>query len=90
MEPIDFKDFCFSIKKAVKIDISKNFYFSCTLDYYFADYRPLYPEHTTGDFLISYDWFAAKTTLSQNTACVPIIKTYSNFNELLQDLKSIE
>lgn len=57
---------------------------------YYAEYRPKFPEESAADFLITHNSVTGKTTLSADTAAVPIIKTYETFDSLLSELKEME
>lgn len=86
---IGFKDFCNNIVEAAG-DKRNDFCFSQTLMGYYADYRPKFPEKSSGDFLIAYDHFKGKITISANTAAIPIIKKYTSFQDLLCELSNME
>lgn len=84
-----FNDFCNAIIVSVG-DKRKDFYFSQTLTGYYADYRPQFPERSNGDFLIAYDHFKDKITISADTSTIPIIKQYISIQDLLNSLSDIE
>lgn len=86
---IGYKDFCNNIIEAVG-DKRKDFYFSQTLVGYYAEYRPKFPEKSTGDFLIAYDHFKDKITISADTLTIPIIKKYTAIQDLLYELSHME
>ena len=78
-----------SIIEAAK-EKASDFYFSETAFFYYANYKPYYPDKSNGDFVISYNHFGGKIEMFADTASVPIIKEYGNFDELLNDLKNMD
>lgn len=84
-----FNDFCNAIIGIVGNKI-KYFYFSQTLTGYYADYRPQFPEKSNGDFLIAYDHFKDKITISADTSTIPIIKQCVSIQDLLNSLSNME
>lgn len=86
---MEFNDFCNAIIETVG-NKRKDFYFSQTLTGYYADYRPQFPEKSNGDFLIAYDHFKDKITISADTLAVPIIKQYISIQDLLSSLSNME
>ena len=68
----------------------KHIFFSQTKTAYYADYRPKYPEKSAADFLIYADVVTGCATLSANTAAVPTIKRYADFEQLVEALKAAQ
>ncbi len=60
---IGFKDFRIHIGSRLGI---ADVYFSQTKDFYYADYRPNYPERTSADLLISYNHITEEAKLLGN------------------------
>lgn len=68
-------------------------YFSQTIEgYYYADYRPEYPNKTAADFTVSLCNGSDKPrlTIYQETATIPTIKQYSDMMDLLRDIQNME
>ena len=66
----------------------ENWYFSQTATAYYADYRPKYPEKTAADFTVMLDFGHANARLNiyADTALVPIIRQFSNMQDLITEL----
>lgn len=77
---IGFKDFRIRIRSRLGI---ADVYFSQTKDFYYADYRPNYPERTSADLLISYNIITEEADLLGNLeASIATIKK-GTFNDIL-------
>ena len=87
---IDAKEFRESIRNVVPAQNAEHFYFSQTATAYYADFRPAYPEKTAGDFLIVYEILTEKITMRTDTFAIPTIVQYKTFDELLEQLHTME
>ena len=70
---------------------AENWYFSQTATAYYADYRPKYPEKTAADFTVMLDFGHTKARLNiyADTALVPIIRQFSNMQDLITELHNM-
>ncbi len=87
MTAAEFKDRIVSAMPEVN---RKHVYFSQTATAYYADFRPEYPEKSAADFLVTGNHATGKITLTAETAAVPTVKEYENFEQLCDDLKAME
>lgn len=89
MKPLNEKSFAeFRSDIASAVKDHENWYYSQTATAYYADYRPKCPEKTAADFTIMLDFghTHARLNIYADTALVPIIKQFSNMQDLITEL----
>ena len=86
-----FSDFRREITQAAKAN-AQHFYFTQSRGAYYADYRPVYPDHSAADFTVCLCFESAvpRLTMYQETACLPTIKQYHTMSGLLYDIQRME
>ena len=91
LSEMGFSDFRREIKRAAGKS-AERFYFSQSLEAYYADYRPTYPERSAADFTVSLCFGSAvpRLTMRQETATIPTVKQYLTMAGLLFDLARME
>ena len=93
MKPLNeygFTEFKSAVLNSAKV--KDNWFFSQCRDAYYADYRPRYPERTAADFTVCLDHghTNSRVAIYADTATLPIIKQYSNMQDLQKELSEME
>ena len=84
---IGFKEFKEKLRNTLG---EEHVYFSNVGQFYYADYRPKYPEETAGDMIVCFDWANNEASLMMNlqSAIASVVK--GSLDDILDKLKKTD